>query len=114
MEKVVGKFSCNEFISFCHGFAEQTKQKSIHRSKVMNVRRIIEFLVQLDEEGKLLEILGTSGQAIANKAVAKPEGSGCNGVGQRGVDGGIVVALESGWLELQFKDVDNWLSQDNW
>ncbi len=80
----------------------------------MNVRRIIEFLVQLDEERKLLEILGTSGQAIANKAVAKPEGSGCNGVGQRGVDGGIVVALESGWLELQFKDVDNWLSQDNW
>ncbi len=95
---MIGKFSCNELISFCHWFAEQTKQKSIHRSKVVNVGRIVELLVQLDKEGKLLEILGTSGQAVTDEAVAEPEGSGCNGIGQRGVDGGIVVALEATWL----------------
>ncbi len=111
---MIGKFSCNELISFCHWFAEQTKQKSIHRSKVVNVGWIIELLVQLDKEGKLLEVLGTSGQAVADKAVAKPEGSGCDSVGQRGVDGGIVVALEAAGLELQLKDINDWLSQDNW
>jgi hypothetical protein len=80
----------------------------------VNVGWIIELLVQLDKEGKLLEVLGTSGQAVADKAVAKPEGSGCDSVGQRGVDGGIVVALEAAGLELQLKDINDWLSQDNW
>ena len=100
LEEVVGKFGSNEFISFSHWFAEQTEQEPIHRSKVVNVGWIIELLVQLNEEGKLLEVLGTSGQAVADEAVPKPEGSGCDGVGQRGVDRCIVIALKATWLEL--------------
>ena len=38
---------------------------------------------------------------------------GGDSIGQRGVDGGVVVTLISGWLELKLEDVDDRLAKDD-
>lgn len=45
--------------------------------------------------------------------MTKSERRGGDSIGQRGVDGGVVVTLISGWLELKLEDVDDRLAKDD-
>ena len=77
----------------------------------MDVGRVVELLVQLHEEGQLLPVLGAAAEAVPDEAVAEPEGRRGDGVGQRRVEGGVVVALVAARLQLQLEDVDDRLAQ---
>ena len=110
---MVGKFGSNELVSLGHGFAHQSKHQTIHGAKIVNVGRIVELLVELDKEWQLLIVLGATWQAVPDKTVTKSERRGGDSIGQRGVDGGVVVTLISGWLELKLEDVDDRLAKDD-
>jgi len=110
---VVGQLSSNKFVSLGHRLAQESKHQPVHRPEVVDVGRIVELLVEPDEKGQLLEVLGAPGQAVPDEAVAEAEGRRGDGVGQRGVDGGVVVALVAAGLELQLEDVDDGLAEDD-
>jgi hypothetical protein len=57
---MIGDFVGHELVRLDHGLRDETHHDPVHGSRIVNVGRIVQLLVEEDGDGKLLEILGAS------------------------------------------------------
>ena len=73
----------------------------------MQVAGIVEFLVELDEEGNLREVFVAPPQCPLDEAVAEPEGRRSEAVGNRWIDGVVVTLVVVFGQQLKLEDVQH-------